>query len=178
MMCCVVVVVAEEEREEGAKALLASSQTLGSPIEQTVGTDKVLCCVKVNQAPKRIALAMVSNALNALPRSSVAVLALAHVCLLATIVPFSTAAELGTAEAANDLKQRYSSTGLPLDEYINKPEEVYNWTECADASFKTLFGGTAHVLNVTRKPGWTPAELELESTGARDGPTSGPTWSQ
>ena len=92
---------------------------------------------------------MVYRTQNVFSMASLTILALAHVCLTAPFIPSSSATELGNAEAANVLKQRYSSTGLPLDEYINKPEEVYKWVEYADASFKTLFGGTAHVLNVT-----------------------------
>lgn len=67
-------------------------------------------------------------------------------------VAFGLTITMPRIQASNiqeNLKRRYSSTGLPLDEYINKPEEVYKWVEYSNASFKTLFGGTAHVLNVT-----------------------------
>ena len=60
-----------------------------------------------------------------------------------------TASHANDIHSLGDIKQRYSSTGLPLDEYINKPEDVYGWKEYANATFKTVFGGTAHVLNVT-----------------------------
>jgi len=36
----------------------------------------------------------------------------------------------------------------PFDEYINKVDPNYKWFETG-VTFKTLFGGTAHMLNVT-----------------------------
>jgi len=36
----------------------------------------------------------------------------------------------------------------PFDEYINKEDPHYAWFETG-VTFKTLFGGTAHMLNVT-----------------------------
>ena len=36
----------------------------------------------------------------------------------------------------------------PFDEYINKDDPHYKWFETG-VTFKTTFGGTAHMLNVT-----------------------------
>ena len=36
-----------------------------------------------------------------------------------------------------------------LDDYLAKPEEVFNWHEVPKLSFETLSGNTAHILNVT-----------------------------
>ena len=36
-----------------------------------------------------------------------------------------------------------------LDEYVDEPEEVFDWYEVPDQSFLTLMGGRAHVLNVS-----------------------------
>ena len=69
--------------------------------------------------------------------------------LVLSCVFLVTASHANDIHSLGDIKQRYSSTGLPLDEYINKPEDVYGWKEYANATFKTVFGGTAHVLNVT-----------------------------
>lgn len=38
---------------------------------------------------------------------------------------------------------------IPLDDYVNKPEEVYKWEKLNDATFKSTLGNTVHVLNVT-----------------------------
>lgn len=36
-----------------------------------------------------------------------------------------------------------------LDDYVAKDEEVYNWFEEENGTFKTFWGNTAHILNVT-----------------------------
>ena len=35
------------------------------------------------------------------------------------------------------------------DDYVNRAESVYGWENLNGSSFKTVFGGTAHLLNVT-----------------------------
>jgi hypothetical protein len=39
--------------------------------------------------------------------------------------------------------------GSALDDYVSKEEDVYGWFEKEGETFKTAWGGTAHVLNVT-----------------------------
>jgi hypothetical protein len=36
-----------------------------------------------------------------------------------------------------------------LDDYLAKPEPVFNWEHIPELAFKTLNGNQAHVLNVT-----------------------------
>jgi hypothetical protein len=36
-----------------------------------------------------------------------------------------------------------------LSDYVAAPEENFNWFEESDQSFKTLWGNTARILNVT-----------------------------
>ena len=36
-----------------------------------------------------------------------------------------------------------------LDDYVAKEESVYNWYKEANGTFTTLWGNTAHILNVT-----------------------------
>ena len=40
------------------------------------------------------------------------------------------------------------SLATPLDDYVSAPDENYQWHD-TNATFKTLLGGKAHVLNVT-----------------------------
>jgi len=40
------------------------------------------------------------------------------------------------------------ATSTPLDDYVNREESVYGW-KYLNETFKTVFGGQAHVLNVT-----------------------------
>jgi hypothetical protein len=37
----------------------------------------------------------------------------------------------------------------PLDEYVSAEDPNYNWYEVENSTFKSLWGGTGHVLNVT-----------------------------
>ena len=41
----------------------------------------------------------------------------------------------------------YVALSLPIDDYLEKPEAVYNWTKYAESI--TPNGGRAHYLNVT-----------------------------
>jgi hypothetical protein len=41
------------------------------------------------------------------------------------------------------------SAGVPLDDYVNRPEESYKWEVLYDATFKSKLGNTVYVLNVT-----------------------------
>lgn len=36
-----------------------------------------------------------------------------------------------------------------ISDYVNQPEEVYNWVYEKDQTFRTYWDSTAHVLNVT-----------------------------
>ena len=40
------------------------------------------------------------------------------------------------------------TAATPLDDYVSKPEAVYNYVDTGQ-TFKTALGSTAHVLNVT-----------------------------
>ena len=36
-----------------------------------------------------------------------------------------------------------------ISDYVSEPDENYNWVYEKDKTFKTFWGSTAHVLNVT-----------------------------
>ena len=47
--------------------------------------------------------------------------------------------------------------GNVIDDFVNSPDPEYNWYEVKNNTFRTIWGGTAHVLNVTSQA-WKSTE--------------------